>query len=99
MKKHNFPLAPVICRPNELAHDKGNEWKAKILEELYPKVLGIIDDNAKLLQFLNPGYQGKVFMYDHHDNLGFPFAIACKDWLMRLGNTFQKLANFFSAAF
>lgn len=81
LTKHNFPLAPVICRPNKLAYSNGNEWKAKILEELYPRVLGIIDDNAKLLQFLSPNYKGKVFMYDHNDNLGFPFAVACKDWL------------------
>ncbi len=81
LKKHNFPIAPVICRPNELAHSNGNEWKAKVLEELYPKVLGIIDDNAKLLQFLSPEYKGRVFLYDHHDNLGFSFAVACKDWL------------------
>lgn len=81
LTKHNFPLAPIICRPNELAHSDGNEWKAKILEELYPKVLGIIDDNAKLLKYINTSYKGKVFLYDHHDNLGFPFAVACKDWL------------------
>ena len=80
LSKHNFPLAPVICRPNELVHKNGNEWKAKVLEELYPRVLGIIDDNAKLLQFLNPDYKGRVFMYEHMNNLGFPFAVACKDW-------------------
>ena len=81
LTKHSFPLAPVICRPNELVHSNGNEWKAKILQELYPKVLGIIDDNAKLLQFLDLDYKGKVFMYDHNHNLGFSFAVACKDWL------------------
>lgn len=81
LAKHNFPSAPVICRPNELVHSNGNEWKAKVLKELYPKVQGIIDDNAKLLQFLSPDYKGRVFMYEHHDNLGFPFAVACKDWL------------------
>jgi len=81
LTKHNFPPAPVICRPNELVHNNGNEWKAKILEELYPKILGIIDDNAKLLQFLSSGYQGRVFLYEHNDNLGFPCAVACKDWL------------------
>lgn len=74
-------MAPVICRPNEIVHGNGNEWKAKVLQELYPRVLGIIDDNAKLLQFLNLDYKGKVFMYEHQDNLGFPYAVACKDWL------------------
>jgi len=80
LTKHNFPLAPVICRPNELEHSSSHEWKAKIIEELYPKVLGIIDDNAKLLQFISSDYKGKIFMYEHHDNLGFPYAVACKDW-------------------
>lgn len=80
LEKHKFPLAPVICRPNEVSHVKGNEWKAEVLKKLYPQVIGIIDDNAKLLQFLDNNYQGKVFMYDHHDNLGYPFSIACKDW-------------------
>ena len=81
LSKHDFPVAPVICRPNELVHDNSTEWKANVLEELYPKVLGIVDDNARLLQFLSPDYKGKVFLYDHHDNLGVPYAVACKDWL------------------
>lgn len=81
LAKHNFPAAPVICRPNGLLHSGGSEWKAKVLEDLYPQIIGIIDDNAKLLQSLSSGYKGKVFLYDHHDNLGFPFAVACKDWL------------------
>lgn len=79
--KHNFPMAPIICRPNSVNRNNGNEWKAKMLEELYPEVQGIIDDNAKLLQFLSLDYKGRVFMYDHHDSLGYPFAVACKDWL------------------
>lgn len=92
LKKHKFPLAPVICRPNELMHNNGHQWKAEILKELYPKVLGIIDDNAKLLQFLSPGYKGKVFMYDHHDNLGFPFTVACKDWF----TVYTEVKKYFS---
>ncbi len=81
LAKHNFPVAPLICRPNDIAHGNGNEWKAKVLEEMYPKVFGIIDDNAKLLQFLSKDYKGMVFMYEHNSDLGFPFAVACKDWI------------------
>ncbi len=81
----------MICRPNKLVHSNGHEWKAKILKELYPKVLGIIDDNSKLLQFLDPDYKGTVFMYEHHDNLGFPFAVACKDWL----TVYQEVKRYF----
>ncbi|HPX64183.1 MAG TPA: hypothetical protein PLA53_01990, partial [bacterium] len=80
LKKHNFPLAPVICRPNDIDHGDGHQWKATVLESLYPNVLGIIDDNPKLLSFLNKNYRGKVFLYDHHDNFGLSFVIACRDW-------------------
>jgi 5'(3')-deoxyribonucleotidase len=91
LSKHNFPLAPVICRPNELVNSNGHKWKAEVLKKLYPQVLGIIDDNAKLLEFLSPNYQGTVFLYDHHDNLNFPFAIACQNWL----DVYQEVKKFY----
>lgn len=80
LKKHNFPLAPLICRPNNINSSNGLSWKSKILKILYPKVVGIIDDNAKLLKYLNPNYQGRVFLYNHLTNFNFPFAIACNNW-------------------
>lgn len=80
LDKHNFPSAPVICRPNEVDHSDGNQWKAAVLEDLYPDILGIIDDNPKLLHHLKKDYPGTVFLYDHHDNQGLSFAIACQDW-------------------
>lgn len=80
LKKHGFPEAPVICRPSHIDSADGSHWKASVLKELYPGVVGIIDDNAKLLEALGHDYQGRIFLYDHHDALGFPFAIACQDW-------------------
>jgi len=32
-------------KPESIKKEQGNEWKAKVLEKLYPKILGIIDDN------------------------------------------------------
>lgn len=81
LRQHNFPDAPLICRPDEIMHSAGNEWKAEVLKTLYPRVLGIIDDNAQLLQCLGTDYPGRVFLYDHHDNLGYSYVAACKDWL------------------
>jgi hypothetical protein len=95
LDKHNFPQAPVICRPNELVGENGHKWKAKILKELYPQILGIIDDNAKILEFLAPDYQGKVFLYEHHDNFNYPFVLACKNWLEVYLNI-KKYANRFT---
>jgi hypothetical protein len=91
LKKHNFPEAPIICRPDDIVHGNGSEWKAKILEKLYPNVLGIIDDNAKLLESLNKDYPGKVFLYDHSSHYDFSFAIACKNW----SEVYEEIKKYF----
>ncbi len=79
LDKHGFPAAPIICRP--LGETNGSQWKARVLSSLYPKILGIIDDNAKLLEFLDKNYPGTVFLYDHKDNKGREDVIACPNWL------------------
>ena len=43
----------------------GNKWKAKVLEYLYPEVLGIVDDNPNLVKNLSKSYKGTIFLYDH----------------------------------
>jgi len=79
LTKHGFPAAPIICRP--LEETNGSQWKAKVLSSLYPKILGIIDDNAKLLEFLDKNYPGIIFLYDHKDNKGQANVVACPNWL------------------
>lgn len=91
LKKHDFPPAPIIYKPNEVAHHDGNKWKAEVLQDLYPRVLGLIDDNAKLLDFLPAVYSGKIFLYDHHDNFGRSNVIACQNWL----TVYKEIKNYF----
>jgi len=91
--KYSFPKAPLIHRPNNIAHEDGNKWKAGVLEELYPSVLGIIDDNPKLLNFLSQDYKGKVFVYNLDKVETKINAIACKDWstvLLEVRKQFEK---------
>jgi len=94
LKKHNFPEAAVICRPDEIAHGDGNKWKAEVLKKLYPGIKGIIDDNSGLLDFLGDDYRGRVFLYDHEDNRGFSFAVACKDWAA----VYEEIKEYFRRA-
>lgn len=65
LKKHGFPTAEIIARPVDIPHADGNIWKAEKFLELYPRVQGIVDDNAGLLQFLPTDYKGHVFLYTH----------------------------------
>jgi hypothetical protein len=90
LKKHNFPEATIITRPMEVPHSDGNKWKARILQELYPQILGIIDDNAKLLEFLDKDYKGVVFLYDHHSYDGKLNVVPCQNWL----KVFEEIKKF-----
>lgn len=90
LDKHNFPTAPIIARPKNVLHTDGNKWKAGILQKLYPQIIGIIDDNAKLLEFLDQKYQGVVFLYDHHITESNLQVIPCKNWL----TVFEEIKKF-----
>ncbi|MFA5107315.1 MAG: hypothetical protein WC497_03235 [Patescibacteria group bacterium] len=81
LNKHGFPKAPIICKPLDVDHGDGNRWKADILQKLYPDILGMIDDNALLLDFLDAKYPGVIFLYDHHTIDSALNVIACKNWV------------------
>lgn len=91
LNKHKFPVAPIICRPIEIAHKDGNQWKAELLQKLYPDVLGIIDDNAKLLEFLKTDYPGLIFLYDHTTTDKGPNIIPCPHWT----NVYEEVKKYF----
>jgi len=92
LEKNNFPKAPIICRPMTVQHQDGSKWKAGVLQKLYPKVVGIIDDNAKLLEFLDENYQGIVFLYDHHTIESKTKVIPCKQW----SKVYEEVKKYFS---
>lgn len=79
LRKHGFPDAPVICRPKDLDRKRSDEWKANVMSKLHPNVVGIIDDNAGILKYLDEEYKGKVFLFTHkeHDS---SLAVPCEDW-------------------
>lgn len=63
IKKNGFPKVPIITRPENIALKDGSIWKARVLEHLFPQVIGIIDDSPSLVDNLNSNYQGKIFLY------------------------------------
>ena len=65
IRANNLPEAPVILRPEEVGSGRGNEWKARVLETLYPWVKGIIDDNEDILNYLSHDYKGHIFLFGH----------------------------------
>ncbi|MBI4600281.1 hypothetical protein HY732_05180 [Candidatus Uhrbacteria bacterium] len=79
--RHNFPAVPLIMNPHEFSHGITATWKSKALEERYPMILGIIDDNPSICEGLSSEYRGTVFLYGHGDaDVPHPRSIACSDW-------------------
>ncbi|WP_368487504.1 hypothetical protein [Clostridium sp. BJN0013] len=81
LKKHGFPDAPVITRPNNLKLEEGMKWKADTLAYLYPQVIGLIDDTLDIFNYLPGSYKGTIFLYGQTD---YPKSdlniIPCKTW-------------------
>jgi hypothetical protein len=81
LKKHNFPKAKIICRPKNVSHANGNQWKAKFLEKNYPKILGIIDDNPAVIDNISKKYKGIVLLYNKKKYYKKEIrVINCKTW-------------------
>jgi|FLOH01.1.fsa_nt_gi hypothetical protein len=56
-RMHGFPNREIF------SENKGMDWKARKLEEMFPQVQGIIDDNDELIAALNPSYEGRIILY------------------------------------
>ncbi len=82
LKKYNFPEREVISKPNSVAYEDGNKWKAQLLTQYHPQLLGIVDDNPGIISALPENYKGTVFLYSHLEYTGpTPInVIPCKDW-------------------
>ena len=81
LKKHGFPKAEIITKPNNIHRKKGNEWKAKVLKYLYPQIIGIVDDNPGLTRCFSKNYKGIIYLYDTIEAERKDIkVVACKDW-------------------
>ncbi|QBD75361.1 hypothetical protein EPA93_04835 [Ktedonosporobacter rubrisoli] len=83
LKKHGFPEAEILARPAEVPYEEGNRWKAQAIAELFPQVVGIVDDNPEMLAYLPAEYQGTVFLYNSHSTSypkGAFRVLHCSDW-------------------
>lgn len=81
LKMYKFPQAELIMRPKEVLVTEANTWKAKILEDLYPSVLGIVDDNPDVVEKISSSYKGVVFMFENSTSSRNDIEVyPCEDW-------------------
>lgn len=66
-----------------LLDQEGMKWKAKILAYLYPQVIGIIDDNPDIIDYLPSSYEGTIFLYGNPVYPGGDLdVIPCGTWVV-----------------
>ncbi|MBS3116278.1 hypothetical protein J4421_01655 [Candidatus Woesearchaeota archaeon] len=69
LQKHGFPEAPLYLRPKIISGNHWQEWKARVLSNLFPLIRGAVDDDRKLPYELQKiGYQGKIFIFGCTDH-------------------------------
>ena len=90
LKQYGFPEAEIVYRPADVKLPLNLAWKAKVLEYLYPQVIGMVDDHPQLAKDLSKKYRGTLYLYDYHDQAprGDINIIPCKNWnevLERIG--------------
>jgi len=57
-------------------------WKAQKLEDMFPEVSGIIDDNIGLSQHLKSEYGGTIFLYSNSKQTNSTLdVILCPTWV------------------
>ena len=67
LQRNWFPKAPIIMKPESVKREEGNIRKAQVLEKMYPKILGIIDDNDGLVSYITKEYKWIIFLYSHDE--------------------------------
>ena len=81
LSKHGFPKAEIITSPKSIGHIEASKWKMDLLIKLYPEVVGIVDDNLKIVDNLPKNYKGIVFIYDIERNISNKKnIISCATW-------------------
>jgi hypothetical protein len=81
LKKHGFPIAPIIMRPHEVDDKHIQTWKGNVLEYMYPNVTGIIDDNHSFAKNVSPDYKGVLFYYGSEEKPDIHIkTIVCPTW-------------------
>jgi hypothetical protein len=95
LKRHGFPDAPLMTRPSSVSIPDGMKWKAEKLIASYPHIQGIIDNDAKLAEYLPSEYQGHFFLLSEASVLQKSSInlYVCPDW----ESVVQQVEKVFSA--
>lgn len=62
---HGFPQAEIVACPDAIDFRDRAAWKAQQLHDRYPSLIGIVEDETKVVHALPKGYRGAVLLFSH----------------------------------
>lgn len=81
LRENGFPDLPVVAKPVDVPFSEGNKWKAAALHELWPEVMGIVDDNPMVPSFAGKDYPGTIYLITYTEcPPEASHAIPCSSW-------------------
>ena len=81
LRLNGFPDLPGVAQPEAVPFAEGNQWKGRVLNELYPMVTGIVDDNPKVAFHAGTEYPGALFLFGHAEAPEIAaHAVPCATW-------------------
>ncbi len=70
LKKYDFPDLPIVFRPDSILHSDGYKWKAEYLMSAFPIIQGIIDDDSRIIEYIEDKYMGYIFLFNSRQYIG-----------------------------
>lgn len=84
LRRLGFPNVPALHRPSNMLWHDAHKWKKSVLDALYPKVVGIVEDQNEMDVHLfgesenNVPYQGTLYHLQREKRSFHPRAIHVK---------------------
>ncbi|GEM_PF-3623316 len=65
LQEHNFPQKPLLMRPMDIDFvSKHKEWKTTLLHTIHPHIIGLIDNDTRILSHLQQqSYPGHLYLF------------------------------------
>mgnify|MGYP000582485241 CR=1 FL=1 len=81
LKQNGFPDLPVLFRPLDTSKDEMHGWKGKAIAALHPEIVGIVDDDVRVIHQLPNYYSGTIFLFGGRtcEREGIR-VVPCRDW-------------------
>lgn len=64
LSEHSFPRKAMVMRSRDVDFSSHTQWKAAAIHHLHPKISGIIDNDTRVIRYLEQNnYPGELYLF------------------------------------